>query len=264
MNTRLKMIGIDRFIRLKWLEYTSNLVLAGNDEKAVKDELERLISSAFDCSSSSKRGSLSKTLTILLKTWVRIHHDISSLRDAGLELIQVVDETNRVAVHWGMIMAAYPFWGAVAEQTGRLLKLQENVTKSQIQRRLREQYGERETVSRTVGRVLQSFVDWSVLCETNGKGIYSKGCTYSVDNPKIISWLIEADLHRRSNGSASIRELLASTSLFPFRLKQLPAEHLVTMSPRMNLLRHGLDDELVILHNPEHTKKSSRNTLLDR
>ncbi len=257
MNTRLRMIGIDRFIRLKWLEYTSDLLLAGNDEKAVKDELERLISNAFDCSSSSKRSSLSKTLTILLKTWARVHHDIYSLRDSGLELIQSTENNNHIAFHWGMITAAYPFWGTVAEQTGRLLRLQENVTKSQIQRRLREQYGERETVSRAAGRVLQSFVDWNVLCETNGKGIYSQGCIYSIDNPKIISWLIEADLHRRSNGSASIRELLACTSLFPFRIKQLPAEHLVAMSPRMNLLRHGLDDELVMLHNPEHTSRES-------
>ncbi|NOQ23462.1 MAG: hypothetical protein GQ565_12555 [Candidatus Aegiribacteria sp.] len=249
------MIGIDRFIRLKWLEYTSDFVLAGNDEKAVKEELERLISSAFDCSSSSKRGSLSKTLTILLKTWVRVHPDIYSLRDSGLDLIQKTENTNHIAFHWGMITAAYPFWGAVAEQTGRLLRLQGNVTKNQIQRRLREQYGERETVSRTVGRVLQSFVDWSVLCETSGKGIYSQGCTYSVDNPKIISWLIEADLHRRSSGSASIRELLTCTSLFPFCLKQLPAEHLVAMSPRMNLLRHGLDDELVMLQDPENTSR---------
>ena len=253
MNSRLKMIGIDRFIRLKWLEYTSDFVLAGNDEKAVKDELERLISSAFDCSSSSKRSSLSKTLTILLKTWVRVHHDIHSLRDSGLKMIQGSEHNNYIAFHWGMITAAYPFWGVVAEQTGRLFRLQENVTKRQIQRRLREQYGERETVSRAVGRVLQSFVDWNVLCETNEKGIYSQGCTYSIDDPKIISWLIEADLHRRSNGSASIRELLDCTSLFPFHLKQLSAEHLVAMSPRMNLLRHGLDDELVMLHNPDHT-----------
>ncbi len=207
-----------------------SLVLAGNDEKAVKDELERLISSAFDHSSSSKRGSLSKTLTILLKTWARVHHDIYSLRDSGLELIQNTEKNNHIVFHWGMIMAAYPFWGAVAEQTGRLLRLQENVTKSQIQRRLQEQYGERETVSRAAGRVLQSFVDWSVLYETDRKGIYSQGVTYSIDNPQIISWLIEADLHRRSNGSASIRELLACTSLFPFHLKSISAEYLVAMS----------------------------------
>jgi len=247
MNNRQKHIGIDRLIRLKWLECTSNLVLAGNDENAVKDELEQLLAAVFPSSSSTKRGSLSKTLTILLKTWLRVPRDILSLRNTGLELLQSAKKTDRLAIHWGMIMAAYPFWGAVAGQTGRLLRLQESVVASQIQRRVREQYGERETVSRAARRVIRSFVDWGVLSETKKKGIYSQGRTYTIDDPRLVSWLIEASLYARSNGSAAIKDLLDSTSLFPFRLMHVPAEHLVSMSPRLDLLRHGLDDDLVML-----------------
>ena len=247
MNNRKLQIGIDRLIRSEWLEYTSNLVLAGNDENAVKDELEQLLTTAFPSSSANTRGSLSKTLTILLKTWVRVRRDIHSLRGAGLELLQAANKTDRPSIHWGMIMAAYPFWGAVAGQTGRLLRLQDNVAASQIQRRLREQYGERETVSRAAQRVIQSFVDWGVLRGTKEKGIYSQGRTYSIDDPRLISWLIEASLHARSNGSAAIKDLLDSPSIFPFRLTHVSAEHLVSMSPRLDLLRHGLDDNLVML-----------------
>lgn len=256
MNNRQKQIGIDRLIRLKWLEYSSNLVLAGNDENAVKDELEQLLTTAFPSSSSSKRGSLSKTLTILLKTWLRVHRDIHSLRDTGLELLQSVKKTDRIAIHWGMIMAAYPFWGAVAGQTGRLLRLQENVSASQIQRRLREQYGERETVSRAARRVIQSFVDWGVLRGTKEKGIYSQGRTCSIDDPRLISWLIEASLHTRSNGSAAIKDLLDSISLFPFRIMHVSAKNLVSMSPRLELLRHGLDDDLVMLREEALTARN--------
>jgi hypothetical protein len=36
-------------------------------------------------------------------------------------------------------------------------------------------------------------------------------------------------------------------SLFPFRIKQVAAENLLAGSPRLDLLRHGLDDELVML-----------------
>ena len=211
------------------------MVLAGNDENAVKDELEQLLAAVFPSSSSSKRGSLSKTLTILLKTWLRVYRDIHSLRDTGLELLQSAKKTDHLAIHWGMITAAYPFWGAVAGQTGRLLRLQESVAASQIQRRLREQYGERETVFRRVRYVIRGFIDWGVLSETKEKGIYSQGRTYSIYDPRLISWLIEASLHARSNGSAAIKDLLASTSLFPFRLMHVPAEHLVSMSPRLDL-----------------------------
>ncbi len=247
MNNRLKQIGIDRLIRLEWLEYTSRLVIAGNDENAIKDELEQLLTTTFPSSSANIRGSLSKTLTILLKTWVRVRRDIHSLRDAGLELLQAANKIDSLSIHWGMIMAAYPFWGAVAGQTGRLLRLQDNIAASQIQRRLREQYGERETVSRRVRYVIRGFIDWGILSETKEKGIYLQGCTYTLDDTKVISWLIEASLYARSNGSAAIKDLLDSTSLFPFRLMHVSAENLVSLSPRLDLLRHGLDDDLVML-----------------
>jgi hypothetical protein len=47
-----------------------------------------------------------------------------------------------------------------------------------VQRRVREQYGERETVSRRVHYVLRSFVDWGGLKETAEKGVYENGETF--------------------------------------------------------------------------------------
>jgi len=99
--------------------------------------------------------------------------------------------------------------------------------------------------------VIRGFIDWGILHDTKEKGVYSQGLTRSIDNPKLISWLIEASLHLRSNGSAAIKDLLDSTNLFPFRLAHVSAEHLVTTSPRLELLRHGLDDDLVMLRNPD-------------
>lgn len=247
MNNSQQRIGIDRLIRLKWLERTSDLILAGNDEKTVRDELEELLTTAFRSSSSSKGSSLSKTLTILLKTWLRVHQDIHSLRDTGLELLQSVKKTDRIAIHWGMIMAAYPFWGAVAAQTGRLFRLQENVAASQIQRRIREQYGDRETVSRRVRYVIRGFIDWGVINDTQDKGVYSQENPLSIKDQKLIAWLAEASLHARANRSGAIRELLGNPSIFPFRMAYVSADHIVSLSSNLELLRHGLDDDLVML-----------------
>ena len=247
MTDRRLQVGIDRFIRLEWLEYTSNLMLAGNSVKTVEYELEQSLKSSFSSSVPGRRGALSKTLTILMRTWPRADSEIQCLRDSGLKLLQTVKKSDHIAIQWGMIMAAYPFWGSVARQTGRLLRLQENIAANQIQRRLREQYGERETVSRSAQRVIQAFVDWGVLKKAEEVGMYGQVQAYSIDDPRLISWLIEASLHSSSNRAAMIKDLLDSTSLFPFRLMHVPAEHLVTISPRLDLLRHGLDDDLVML-----------------
>jgi hypothetical protein len=193
------------------------------------------------------RGNKEKAITILMKIWLNVPGELEAVRDEGLELLKALPRDDQIAVHWGMAMAAYPFWAVVAANIGRLLRLQGTAAAAHVQRRVRERYGERETVSRAARRVIRSFVDWGVLSGTKEKGIYSQGHTYSIDDPRLISWLIEASLYARSNSSAAIKDLLDSPSIFPFRLMHVPAEHLVSMSPRLDLLRHGLDDDLVML-----------------
>ena len=157
-----------------------------------------------------------------------------------------------------MVMAVYPFWSGVAVQVGRLLRLQGSAAAAHVQRRVREQYGERETVSRAARRVLRSYLDWGVLQETGTKGIYTAGTTLAVEDSRMIAWLAEASLHARANGSAPLKDLLDSPSLFPFRLKPTHAESLMAASSRLDILCHGLDDDLVILPKEACPFRSSR------
>jgi hypothetical protein len=247
MNNRQKQIGFSQRIRLEWLQYTANLVLAGNDNGAVNSSLQELLKDKVSVGGKSVRGNKEKAITILMKIWLNVPDELEAVRDDGLGLLKSLPRKDQIAVHWGMTMAAYPFWAVVAANTGRLLRLQGTAAAAHVQRRVREQYGERETVSRAARRVIRSFVDWGILSGTKEKGIYSQGRTYSIDDLRHISWLIEASLYARSNSSAAIKDLLDSPSIFPFRLMHVSAEHLVSMSPRLDLLRHGLDDDLVML-----------------
>jgi hypothetical protein len=61
-----------------------------------------------------------------------------------------------------------------------------------------------------------------------------------------IAWLAEAFLHAHPNGSVALRTVLDSTSLFPFRLSPISTAHLVAVSGRLDVLRHGLDQDLIM------------------
>jgi hypothetical protein len=74
--------------------------------------------------------------------------------------------------HWGLSLAAYPFFKVVVETAGRLLTLQGSFTGAQAQRRVREIFGERETVTRAAQRVLRSLADWGVIRESGEPGVY--------------------------------------------------------------------------------------------
>lgn len=247
MSKRVNQIGFSQRVRLEWLEQTVNLVLAGNDKTSVNHALQELLKDKVSVGGQAKRGNREKIITILLKVWLTVPREIETLRDEGLEILQGLPRKDRIAVHWGMALAAYPFWGAVAAHTGRLLRLQGTAAAAHVQRRVKEDYGERETASRAARRVLRSFIDWGVLNETGDKGVYGPGKQYSVEEPKHIAWMVEATLRSRSNGSAAIKDLLDSPSIFPFRLTHISAEHVASLSPRLNILRHGLDQNLVML-----------------
>ena len=139
------------------------------------------------------------------------------------------------------------FGGAIAADTGRLLRLQGTAAAAHVQRRVKEQYGEREAASRAARRVLRSFIDWGVLNETGDKGVYAQGERYSVEEPRLIAWLVEASLRSRVHGAAAIKDLLDSPSIFPFQLAHISAEQVASLSSRLDILRHGLDDDLVML-----------------
>jgi len=247
MTRRTNQVGFSQRVRLEWLEQTANLILSGNDKAAVNDTLQELLKDKVSLGGQAERGNREKIITILLKTWVTVPDELENLRNDGLALLESVPHADRLAVHWGMVTAAYPFWSGVATQTGRLLKLQGSAAAAHVQRRIREQYGERETVSRAARRVLRSFLDWGVLHEAGLKGIYTSGVTLSVDDSRLIAWMTEAALHSRASRSAPLRELLDGPAFFPFRIRPVHGESLISASSRLDILRHGLEDDLVML-----------------
>ena len=155
-TTRFTQIGIDRLVRLDWLEKVSFLALAGNDVRGVKNILQNDLRELFRSGRTDVRGSLDKTITILLKTWLTPPPLLDALCAEGLDLIKHLYQQDHLVVHWGMVTAVYPFWSGVAGHVGRLLRLQGTAAAAHVQRRTREQYGERETVSRRTRYVLRS------------------------------------------------------------------------------------------------------------
>ncbi|MQL52295.1 hypothetical protein GFC01_08430 [Desulfofundulus thermobenzoicus] len=247
MNLRTDQIGFSQRVRLEWLEQTAGLVLDGNDRSTIFAALEDLLKDKVSIGGTAVRGNREKIITILMKVWFNAPRELESLRIDGLQLIRRLPCNHHLAVHWGMIMAVYPFWGAVAACTGRFLKLQGTAAAAHVQRRLREHYGERETVSRAARRVLRSYVDWGVLKESGTKGVYSQGMSLMIENPGLFAWLIEAFLHTLPGGRAPLKTVLESPGLFPFRFQPAAADGALAASSRLEVLRLGLDEELVML-----------------
>ena len=149
-----------------------------------------------------------------------------------------------MVVHWCMCMAVYPFFGTVAGAAGRLLRLQGSVGAAQVQRRLREQFGERETVARAARRILRVFIDWSVLLETGKKGVYRGAEKHEVGGSTLSVWAIRAVLAAKGGKPRPVPTLLHGPHLFPFDIGLPPTMELEACDA-IEITRHGLNHEVL-------------------
>jgi len=243
MNSRL-VIGFSQRIKLDWMEETARLVSLGQSDKEIVETLENLLKHQMSVGNNPERGNRDKAITILLKCWSRVPNERKPFRDHGLTLLVCEGKRNHISIHWANAIATYPFFGIVAETTGRLLRLQETVSASQVQRRLKERFGERETVARAARRVLRTFIDWGVLLDTDKKGIYRQADVVVIRNPDLLTWMAEAIIQASEKRQVSVEELRQSLQLFPFDLSGLTAISLET-NDRLEVSRQGLRDEYV-------------------
>ena len=249
---RRDQIGFSQRIHLDWLEYTANLVLAGNPRAEIVAALSERLKEKLSVGSQPIRGNRDKAITILTKVWVTVPRDLETLRDEGLAHLRARGPSDRMLVHWCMCMAVYPFFGTVADAVGRLLRLQGTAGAAQVQRRLRERFGERETVARAARRILRAYIDWEVLLETNENGLYRATAKRPIDDIPLALWTIKAMLFATGNTPGPASTLLRGPALFPFDIA-LPSLRELEACKALEISRHGLDQELLLdLTNLDH------------
>ena len=80
--------------------------------------------------------------------------------------------------------------------------------------RLKEQYGDRETVARNARYTVRSMVAWGVLKDA-GKGCYEKSEALSVTDRDLTVLMLEAALHTTLEGNGELGSLLNNPAFFP-------------------------------------------------
>lgn len=249
MSKRHEAVGIKQVIRFEWMQQTANLLLAGLDSKAIRQELHRFLADQRGSGFAGDRGGTSRTqvVNLLMKIWITPDSDISRFRDVSLDYLHQHPSMS-LPVHWGMICAAYPFWFNVAQHTGRLLSLQDQVTQIQVFSRLKEQYGDRETVSRYARYAIRSFVAWGVLHDSGTKGCYQKASPVRIADPHVAIMIFESALLANPEAKSALRLLTNNPAFFPFRLPTMSGDLISQQSGRIEVVRYGLDDEILKLN----------------
>lgn len=234
-----RIVGFDRKISLDWLEATAAWTAEGCSPSQLRSKL-------YDLLDGEVRGMKAKanTISVLMHVWAQVPADRTSLRDDGLGLLENGKKRERLALHWGMCLATYPFFRSVATATGRLVAVQGTASLSQITRRVTQEWGERSTVTRAVQRVVRSLVLWKALTEEQDRGVFAPGRSVRLPEAEPLAlWLLEAAL-TEVGSPRSFHALCNDPGLFPFSFGV--TAHQLAGQPRMQVHLQGLDEQMVV------------------
>jgi hypothetical protein len=215
-------IGFTQQIKKAWLDFTVQSLLAGQTPSEVRKQLKVLLPNQ------------QKAISILSKIWLNVPPPLQSFRQEGLALYQQITLEEQLAVHWGMTLLAYPFAAVLAENVGRLVRIQNTITPIQLQKRLAEKWGERELVTTSVRQLMHCWVEWGILTILGETVSYEAVVPKVITHPRLTAWLLESILLANQVQVGTLTTLVNYTpALFPFKLSTnyfIPNERLELFS----------------------------------
>lgn len=203
-----KVIGMNRAVKLEWLNKTAELVALGHDDKTIRAELQDYLSFEIDSAVNLKN-----TRTILLQTWVYTPSEHSRLRKEALELVDR-GGINALVGHWSMLLVTYPVFADVCSLIGKLSNIQDTFSSVWLKEKLFEIWGERGTLVHSVSRTIQTLRYLGVV-ENVKTGVFTIR-KQELTSPQAIEVLLSAMLHLKEKAYYEIPDLSCSPMLFPF------------------------------------------------
>jgi hypothetical protein len=233
-----------RRIDSDWLDAIAASVAAGDDEATMRAKLFKLLDGVV-AGGQKRNSACQKTLGVLSGVWFRVIPEMTEARDRAAVLLDAVDPKQRIAIHWALMLGAFPFFVDVAANSGRLLALQGDFSLSQLTRRMRETWGERSTLDRATQRVVRSMVQWGVLVDAERRGNYTNAPKRISVSGKLSQLLLEAMLVDQDGEAIPLGQAIQAAAVFPFEVEIAVSE--IRRSNRFEIFRQGLDVDVVQL-----------------
>ena len=102
-------------------------------------------------------------------------------------------------------------------------------------------------VSRYAQYIIRSFVAWGALKDSEAKGCYEKAAPVSIAEPNLAILMFESALLATPEAKGALGLLLNNPAFFPFQLPVMTGDFVSQRSDRIDVVRYGLDDELLKL-----------------
>lgn len=238
--SRKETLGFDRKLELAWLDAAAAAASRGDDLATARQHLFAVLDGVV--AGNGPHSGRGKTITVLSRIWL-----IPTSPELRARALGALDDApspgERLAIHWAMCAATHPFFVDVVAAVGRLVRMQGDVSQSQVTRRVAETWGDRSTLHRAVQRVCRSLIAWEVLQETGVRGVYRLAAGRPAVRDASARLLVEAVLIGGRNEAAPLADIVRHPALFPFDVQVSAGE--LRGAGEFQVERQGLDVDVV-------------------
>jgi len=235
-----RTIGLDRPVKLEWLDAAAGRLASGDTPKAAREYVWDLLDGVVaGATAQTARG---KTLTVISRVWLTPPVGVVTMRDAALRVLSQASADERLAIHWAMLCATYPFFMDVAGLVGKSLGLNGEVALAQLTRRLVDTWGDRSTLRPAAQRLVRSMVQWGVLREGGKVGLYLPQPKKTQVSSSVGELLLEGMLIAAQRGMP-LSQLVSHPAVFPFDVRVDVTA--LRRSERLRLHRQGDQTDFV-------------------
>ncbi len=203
-----RAVGLSRPIKIEWLDKTIELINENKNENEISDELHEYLSYEI-----KDKTNLNKTRSSLLKTWVKVADEDKEYRDFALKCCKN-NYDQRMAVHWCMLLKAYPVFFDISNFIGKIFMIQDTFKISWLKQKLAESWGDRTTLFYSIDKIVKTMKNLYVL-DNESIGVY-KCNTYKINNADMIELFVMTILRTSDSAYFEITDLSRMSAMFPF------------------------------------------------
>lgn len=239
-----KGIGFNRNIKLEWLNATAAFRAETDDQTELRARLAPIISQQIN-----DPDNIRKATDILVNIWHRNRESAPVLFGQALELWKgLMTVENRIWLHYGLTMLAYPFFRQVISVIGSTSRLSDDLTNNDIQKRMVAELGDLGSLQKAVTRITFSLRDWGIMVPGSRRFAYMpvvKGL--STEDLNMEAWLLSCTLVTHPVDELPFNDLITLPALFPFHfsitvhdLRNLPGFEVQRQGISMDMVRSTL------------------------
>jgi hypothetical protein len=230
-----KMVGFDQKVQLHQLDYMAQAITDCDQQnlyQKIDDYLAREI---------SNERTRNKTRTLIFKIWYHLPDAHRDVQRQALAFFPQLTAQERLLLHWGLTILAYPFARDFIQELGYFFRLQEGVSTKQLKRRMKQLYGDRRRVEVATEAMLTTLRSWGVL-RSSQPGIQQKTEPIQVTSPHLKQWLTEVLLLATQVTAMRKEQINDHPLFFPFEF-QVSVDELDNR--RFTKIRQGVDMMMV-------------------